>query len=112
MKLLTKQIEARLMKSPLYSQEKNKRPAVIVKFFTPDSNWTWYATEGEKQEDGDCRFFGLVEGFESELGYFMLSELESAKGLLGLPIERDRYFEGYVLDMDAFPVKPIKAVKS
>ncbi len=60
-----------------------------VKFFTPDSNWTWYASEF----DGEDIFFGLVVGFEIELGYFSLSELEAARGPLGLPIERDRYFE-------------------
>ena len=30
-----------------------------------------------------------VDGFEKELGYFSLRELESARGPLGLPIERD-----------------------
>ena len=32
-----------------------------VKFFTPDANWTWYATEF----DGDDTFFGLVDGVET-----------------------------------------------
>jgi len=61
----------------------------LVKFFTPDSNWTWYVTEF----NGDDIFFGFVIGFEPEFGYFSLSELESARGPLGLPIERDLYFE-------------------
>ena len=56
---------------------------------TPDSNWTWYVTEF----DGKDTFFGLVDGFEKELGYFSLSELESVKGPLGLKIERDVYFK-------------------
>jgi hypothetical protein len=34
-----------------------------------------------------------VIGFEREWGYFALSELEAAKGPLGLPIERDLHFE-------------------
>jgi len=88
MKLLTKEILEKLPK--LYSQEEKGLEAVaIVKFFTPDSNWTWYATEF----DGDDLFFGLVEGFEKEIGYFRLSELQSVKGALGLPIERDMYFK-------------------
>ncbi|NQT91423.1 MAG: DUF2958 domain-containing protein [Lentisphaerae bacterium] len=62
--------------------------AVVVKFFTPDSNWTWYATEF----DGEDTFFGLVEGFEKEFGYFSLTELAGAKGPMGLSVERDRYF--------------------
>jgi len=82
MKLLTK--ENRKALPPLYSNENTKDPRAIVKFFTPFSSWTWYATEF----DGDDTFFGLVDGFEKELGYFTLSELES----LGPKIERDLWF--------------------
>ena len=88
MKLLTKEIIEKLPK--LYTQEEKGLDAVaVVKFFTPDSNWTWYATEF----DGEDLFFGLVDGFEKEIGYFRLSELQSVKGALGLPIERDMYFK-------------------
>ena len=87
MKLLTKEIRRRL--PALGSQEdKGLEARAQVKFFTPDSSWTWYATEF----DGEEMFFGLVAGFEKELGYFRLSELEQVRGHLGLPIERDRYF--------------------
>jgi hypothetical protein len=93
MKLLTKEILEKLPK--LYSQEEKGLEAVaIVKFFTPDSNWTWYATEF----DGDDLFFGLVDGFEKEIGYFRLSELQSVKGALGLPIERDMFFKPKTLN--------------
>ena len=60
----------------------------FAKFFTPDSNWTWYATEF----DGKDLFFGFVKGHFPELGYFSLSELEAVRGPLGLPIERDLAF--------------------
>jgi hypothetical protein len=60
-----------------------------VKFFTPDSGWTWWATEF----DGEDLFFGLVHGAEEELGYFRLSELKQVRGVLGLPVERDRFFK-------------------
>jgi hypothetical protein len=67
---------------------------VIVKFFTPDSNWTWYAVSASQNEDsGEVHLFGLVDGFEKELGYFCLSELESVRGPLGLPIERDLHWK-------------------
>ena len=76
----------------LYSQEHEVDPIVRVKFFTPWSNWTWYVLEcGDK--DGDVLFFGHVKGHEGELGYFLLSELESIEGPHGLKIERDLYFE-------------------
>jgi hypothetical protein len=84
--------ELRKLLPPLYAQENVADPIGHIKFFTPDSNWTWYATEGS-EEDGDFVFFGYVCGFENEFGYFRLSELQAARGPLGLPIERDLYFE-------------------
>jgi hypothetical protein len=87
MQLLTKAIRRRL--PPLYAnEEKGLEALAVVKFFTPDSSWTWYASEF----DGDDLFFGLAVGFEPELGYFKLSELQTVRGKLGLSVERDRFF--------------------
>jgi len=97
MKLLPKEIREQL--PPLYSQDgKGGKAVVYVKYFTPSSSWTWFATEGEPvlDESGkevDFKFFGLVEGHEKELGYFVLSELEEVRGPMGLPIERDLHFK-------------------
>jgi hypothetical protein len=88
----------------LYSGEEQGVDAkAVVKFFTPDSNITLYASEGSPvDEDGyfdtekekvDFVFYGLMVGQEIERGYFSLSQLESVRGSLGLPIERDLYFE-------------------
>jgi len=90
MELLPEELRKTL--PPLYSQEHNKDPTVHIKFFTPDSNWTWLVTEGS-EEEGGFRFFGFVKGFYEEWGYFVLSELEEAKGPMGLKIERDLYFK-------------------
>jgi hypothetical protein len=87
MKLLTKENRGQL--PALYSQENVTDPVARVKFFTPWTNWTWYATEF----DGGDTFFGLVVGHETELGYSSLAELESVSGPAGLKIERDRYFK-------------------
>ena len=89
MKLLTDEIRRGI--PALRSQEQVADPVVFVKFFDPCGSWTWYATEGQPEEDDFC-FFGMVHGHEKELGYFMLSELESFRGPLGLGIERDLYF--------------------
>lgn len=88
MKLMTQQIRRTI--PALYSQEdKGEEATVYVKFFTPDASATWWATEF----DGEDTFFGLVDlGYGSELGYFSLSELESLRGPLGLPVERDLYW--------------------
>jgi len=110
MKLLTKAIEAKLAKAPLYSTEKSDISPIIVKFFTPDSSWTWYVLEGEKTEDGDWRFFGLVYGHEKELGYFLLSDLQSVRGNFWLAVERDKWFDGMVLNKVTDEIS--KAVKS
>lgn len=87
MKLLTKELRQKL--PPLHSTGNQKDPLVQVKFFTPWTNWTWYATEF----DGEDLLFGLVEGFCTEWGYFSLAELEATRGPGGLRIERDLYFD-------------------
>jgi hypothetical protein len=88
MKLLTKEILAKL--PALYAND-GKNPEdvkVIVKFFHPASSWSWFATEYDPKER---LFFGFVRGHEGELGYFSLDELESVK-VRGLGIERDKWF--------------------
>jgi hypothetical protein len=96
--------ETRASLPELYSGEQQGLDALAhVKFFTPDSSWTWYASEGSPvdenglfdtdEEKVDFLFFGLVAGLEIELGYFSLSELEEARGPMGLPIERDNFFD-------------------
>ena len=74
----------------LYETEDQRDPLCYIKFFTPDSNWTWYIIEISKSDMNTC--YGYVVGFERELGYFTLEELESVHGPLGLAIERDLSF--------------------
>lgn len=99
----------------LYSQEKVKDPMVVAHYFSPFSGWDWYVLEGAAVKYGlggeeetfplsklpldvaqDVIFFGLVKGFEEELGYFTLTELEAATvGIrgAGIPaVERDLYW--------------------
>ena len=58
MKLMTKAIENVI--PGLYEQDGLGDDTIVhAKFFTPDGNWTWYATE----YDPETRmFFGLVVG--------------------------------------------------
>ncbi len=104
MRLLTKELKRQIPE--LYSTEKENDPCVICKFFDPVGSWTWYVIEGSPvdaegfcdtdKEKVDFLFFGFVVGFEAELGYFSLRELENAKegmrGIRALPIERDLSF--------------------
>lgn len=111
MKLMTKELLGKI--PPLYSGEKESDPMVVCKFFMPDGGFTWYVIEGSTREGDGCGFgencnhgplteydparhdilfFGYVDGVELEFGYFTLSELETVRGRLGLPVERDRWF--------------------
>lgn len=94
----------------LYSNEEIGLNALAqVKFFTPSSSWTWYASEASAiLRDGtqkaltevdpndpnieDVIFFGLVDGFELEFGYFSLVELDAVRAWLQSSVERDRHF--------------------
>ena len=90
MQLLTEELAKRF--SEVGSQENEKDPIVIAKFFNPCGAGTWYATEYDPEEK---IFFGYVSIFgdwNDEWGYFSLTELESLKGPFGLGIERDIYF--------------------
>lgn len=90
MKLLTKELEKRF--AQVGSQEYEKDPLILAKYFNPTGAGTWYATE----YDPELRtFFGYVSIFgdwNDEWGNFSLDELESYKGRFGLGIERDLYF--------------------
>ena len=62
---------------------------------SPYNGWRWYITEWDA-ETGLC--FGLVEGFEVELGYFDLTELAEVTVFGGVPaMERDLYWEPQTL---------------
>jgi len=98
MKLMTKAIEKKFLKNPNDKIEVVYQKKVIVKFFTPWTNWTWFAVEAVKLDNGDWRFYGLVFGHEKEFGYFLLSELESVNGPFGLKIERDLYFDNPTIE--------------
>jgi hypothetical protein len=102
MKLLTQEMRKKL--PPLYGQESKGGKAIVhLKLFTPDGSWSWYITEGSPIQDEsgtevDFHFFGLVDGHEKELGYVALSELESVRGPMGLPIERDLHWRPKMLE--------------
>jgi hypothetical protein len=87
-RLLTEAIRKQL--PPLYSQDgKHGEAVAYLRLFMPFSGWIWHILE----YDGRDTCFGLVDGQCREFGYFSLSELESVRGPMGLPIERDLHFK-------------------
>lgn len=114
-KLLSDRLRAQLPKLHATDAMPMAEKLAVAKFFTADSNWTWYAVEF----DGKDTFFGLVEGFEREYGYFSLLEMESLRGPRGLPMERDLYFKptplvklDSSLRVDAHPTQKAGACES
>ena len=88
MQLMTEELKKTLPK--MYSSEDTKLEDKIVyaKFFTPDSNWTWFILEW----DGEDTLFAMVHGHFEELGNVSLSELQSVRGPMRLQVERDLHF--------------------
>lgn len=75
-------------KLPTY-EELAGDPIAHVKLFDPTGSWTWYIAS----YDPETRIaWGLVDGFEKELGDFSMEELVTIRGRFGLPLERDLYW--------------------
>lgn len=111
MKLMTKEISAKLAKADQQVIETGEGPdEIIVKYFNPAGAATWYITSGTPLDDingeptdpenaKDWHLFGLADlfGDGGDLGYVLLSELESVKLPFGLGIERDLYYGDHTL---------------
>ena len=66
--LMTKEVGEKI--PALYANEHVKHYDDVLapaKLFSPYSGWTWYVTEWDPKTG---EYFGLVEGFETEIGYF------------------------------------------
>lgn len=99
MKLLTTSLTDQLLRNGRLRLERDEQGLddpdflPVVKLFTPDAACTWLLTELDP-EDPDIAF-GLCDlGFGCpELGSVRITELESVRGRIGLPVERDRFFK-------------------
>ena len=96
--LMTKELADTI--PPMYANENvsdEDYDAVVakVKLFSPYNGWYWFITEWDA-ETGQC--FGLVKGFETELGYFDLTELSEVTVFGSTPaVERDLDWEPQTL---------------
>lgn len=104
MKMITKEIEARMNRYPLYSQDgKGDAAKVLFKVFNPYGGMSWYVLEAGEVVNGDRELFVLSTNAygEAEYGYMMLSDLTDTRvNVFGhrMPLERDMYFKGTVAD--------------
>ena len=92
MKLITKEIEKRLEKYPLYSQDGKKEDAIcLAKFVICVGTWSWYILEANLDE-GIAYGIAITGNGEGEYGYINLSELQGLRTKSGIAMERDIFF--------------------
>ena len=93
MNLVTKQQMETLLANGRKMMERDVSSEVwpVVKLFTPDANATWLLAWVEPDEPDIA--WGLADLGFPEIGSVRLSEIAAVRGPLGLPVERDLYFE-------------------
>lgn len=116
MKLMTKAIAKALHAADqivINSDGMETPDTIVVKYFNPAGSGTWYITSGTPldangemttpDKAADWHLFGLCDLFADggELGYVMLSELQSVELPFGLRIERDLSYTGKLSDHPA-----------
>jgi len=97
MKLFLKAQRDRLIKNHIAHKKEwnSEHPTsvdfkIVVKLFNPTGIGTWWLTELDPETN---IAFGVAQLHEREAGYIDLNELKEFKCVMGLPIERDMYFE-------------------
>ena len=103
MKMITKEIEKKMNKYPLYSQDGKGNDAVVLfKAFNPYGVHSWYVLEASEEVEGDRELFvWSFDGYDGEYGYMMLSDLMTTMVNfhgIKLPLERDKWFSGTLAD--------------
>lgn len=94
--LMTREIAEELPR--LYEQDCAEDPTVYVHYFSCVNGWDWWLLKF----DGTDEAFSLVEGYDDELGYFSIKEMEELNRQMGFAaVERDEHFEP----------KPLSAVR-
>ncbi len=90
MQLLTKKITEMAHKQ--YPKGSDFNQMVVAKFFDAFGSWSWYLMNIDPVDNDYC--WGIVKGFEVEMGSFLMSELKSLKAMGSVPrIERDICFK-------------------
>ena len=97
MELLTPEILARLLENgrkqaPVRGTKEEIDFHPVVKVFAADANCTWLLTEIDP-DDRDVAFGLYLGRGRPKLGSVRLSEIAAIRGELGLPAERDLWFE-------------------
>lgn len=71
MMLMTQEITKKAQQQYPLGSDMDKQ-MIVAKFFTPWSNWTWYLMNQDPEDPN--YLWGIVKGFEVEIGSFRPSE--------------------------------------
>lgn len=93
MKLITKALEKRFKKVGRDEDTPLKDKVVIAKFFNPQGQGTWFATEYDPESKIAFGYVSIFGDENDEWGSFAVWELEEFVGAFGLGIERDICFQ-------------------
>ena len=88
MKLMTKEIKKKAQKQ--FDDGSDMEQMVVAKYF--GGSWTWYLMHLDPEDNNYA--WGIVKGFDTEMGSFSMEELRGLKiPPFGLPVERALYFK-------------------
>ena len=93
MELLTPELLAEFEKQGNTGNKRAENIKVITKFFMPDGAGKWFITDWLPEDDVFFGYCSLGNPDFAELGYVSKTELESLRGHLGMPVERDLHWD-------------------
>lgn len=95
-KILTQDLLDKFLAQGDTSAKSASEIKVIAKFFTPDAQCSWFITDFLQEEDLFFGYCSLGDPDCAELGYVSKTELETIRGHLGLPVERDTSWDSSI----------------
>lgn len=72
------------IKLPSIKEADNQDNPLAIAHFD-NGEWDWYVIGGQKLDNGDFYLYGLVNGFDKELGMFTLRQIQD----VGAEIDED-----------------------
>jgi len=99
MKIFTQAIINAFKKQGKTGNKQAKDIFIICKLFNPGGAGTWYLYENEDDEIY-WAFVNLGDRECAECGTVSMSELLAYKGMFGLKIERDKFFEPFSMTLE------------
>ena len=82
------------MELPTIEEADNQDNPIAIAHFT-NGEWDWYVIGGKELSNGDLYLFGLVNGYEKELGMFTLKQIQNVGAILDDEFQEIGVFDIY-----------------